>query len=65
MRLTRSQLAAIDQELVDFCLNEVVKLQYSFETLEAHVLTFSLERKFVSINVVDEIDIENVVSSFF
>ena len=65
MRLTRSQLAAIDQELLDFCLNEVVKLQSKFETLEAHVLTFALERKFASINVVDEINFENLVSSFF
>ena len=64
MRLTRSQLAAIDQELLDFCLNEVFKLQYNFETLEAHVLTFALEGKFASINVVDEIDFENFVSSF-
>ena len=64
MRLTRSQLAAIDQKLLDFCLNEVVKLQYNFETLEAHVLTFALEGKFASINVVDEIDFENFVSSF-
>ena len=65
MRLTRSQLAAIDQELLEFCLNEVLKLQYNFESLEAHVLTFSLEGNFASINVVDEIDFENVVSSFF
>ena len=41
------------------------KLQYNFETLEAHVLTFALERKFASINVVDEISFENDVSSFF
>ena len=65
MRLTRSQLAAIDQELLEFCLDEVLKLQYNFETLEAHALKFSLEGKFASINVVDEIDFENVVSSFF
>ena len=64
MRLTRSQLAAIDQELLDFCLNEVVKLQYNFETLEAHVLTFAFERKFTSINIVDENDLENIVSNF-
>ena len=51
--------------IIRFFINEVVKLQYNFETLEAHVLTFSLERKFASINVVDEIDFENVVSNFF
>ena len=33
MRLTRSQLAAIDLELLDLFFNEVVKLQYNFETL--------------------------------
>ena len=65
MRLTRSQLAAIHQKILDFCLNEVVKLQSKFETLEAHVLTFALERKFASINVVDEINFENLGSSFF
>ena len=65
MRLTRSQLAAMDQELLDFCLSEVVKLQYNFETLEAHVLTFDFERKLTSINVVDENDFENIVSVFF
>ena len=41
IRLTRSQLGAIGQELLEFCLNEVLKLQYNFETLEAHVLTFA------------------------
>ena len=64
MRLTRSQLAAIDQELLVFCLNEFLKLQYSFETLEEHVLTFALEKKFASLNVVDDINLENLVSSF-
>ena len=44
MRLTRSQLAAIDQELLEFCLFEVPKFQYNFETLEAHVLTSALEK---------------------
>ena len=50
--------------IIRFFINEVVKLQYNFETLEAHVLTFALEGKFASINVVDEIDFENFVSSF-
>ena len=43
--------------------NEVVKLQYNFENLEANVLTFALERKFSSIIAIDEIDFENLVSS--
>ena len=65
MRLTRSQLAAIDQELLDFCLIEVPKFQYNFETLEAHVLTLALERKFSRIIAVNEINFENLVSDFF
>ena len=65
MRLTRSQLAAIDQELLDFCLIEVPKFQYNFETLQAHVLTLTLERKFSSFITVDENDFENLVSNFF
>ena len=65
MRLTRGQLAAIDQELLEFCLIEVPKFQYNFETLEAHVLPFALDRKFSSIIAVDEIDFENFVSVFF
>ena len=65
MRLTRSRLAAIDQELLEFCLIEVPKFQYNFETLEAHVLTFALERKFSSIIAVDEIDFEYLVFNFF
>ena len=64
MRLTRSRLAAIDQELLEFCLIEVPKFQYNFETLEAHVLTFALERKFSSGIAVEEIDFENPVSNF-
>ena len=63
MRLTRSQLAAIDQELLEFCLIKIPKFQYNFETLEVHVLTFTLERKFSSIIAIDEIDFENLVSS--
>ena len=65
MRLTRGQLVAIDQELLEFCLIEVPKFQYNFETLEAHVLLFALDRKFSSIIAVDEIDFENFVSVFF
>ena len=65
MRLTRSQLAAIVSELLDFCLIEVPKFQYNFETLEKYVITFALERKFSSIIAVDEIDFENLVSIFF
>ena len=47
MRLTRSQLEAIDQKLLDFCFIEVPKFQYNFETLEAHVLTFALEKEII------------------
>ena len=65
MRLTRIQLVAIDQELLDFCLSEVVKLQYNFVNLEVHVLTFVFERKFTSFNGVDENEFENIVSNFF
>ena len=65
MRLTRSQLTAIDQELLDFCLIEVPTFQHNFETLEAHVLTFALKRKFSTIIAVDKIDFENIVSNFF
>ena len=65
MRLIRSRLAAIDQELLEFCLIEVPKFQCNFETLEAHVLTFALERKLSSIIAVDEIDFEYLVSNFF
>ena len=65
MRLTKSQLAAIDQELLDFCLIEVPRFRYKFETLEAHALTSALERKLSSIIAVDEIDFENLVSNFF
>ena len=64
MRLTRSQLTAIDQELLDFCLIEVPTFQHNFETLEAHVLTFALKRKFSTIIAVDKIDFENIVSNF-
>ena len=65
MRLTRRQLTAIDQELLDFCLIEVPTFQHNFETLEAHVLTFALKRKFSTIIAVDKIDFENIVSNFF
>jgi len=64
MRLTTNQLVAIDQELLGFCLIEVPKFQYTFETLEAHMLTFAFEWKFSSIIAVDEIDFENIVSNF-
>ena len=65
MRLTRSRLAAIDQELLDFCLIKVPKFQYNFETLEAHVLNLTLERKFSSFIAVDKNIFENLVSIFF
>ena len=65
MRLTRSQLAAIVQELLDFCLIEVPKFRYNFETLETHVLTVALERKFSNFIAVDKIDFRNLVLNFF
>ena len=42
---------------------EVPKFQYNFENLEAHMLTFALEKKFSSIIAVDEFDYDNIVSN--
>ena len=40
MRLTRSQVTVIDKELLNFCLNETVRDEYNFCSLEAYVLSF-------------------------
>ena len=61
----KKPISSIRSRIVRVLFIEFLKFQYNFETLEAHVLTFALERKFSSIIVVDEIEFENLVSSFF
>ena len=65
-RLTRrSDIFAIDKEVFDFCLMEVQKIEYNFPTLKSNIVSFALEKKFSSFNIINGRDIVNVVEVIF
>ena len=66
MRVTRSgQLVVSDKDLFEFCFITVGKIQYNFYTLEECVLSSVLDKKFASIDLVNDTEIVNIVKLFF
>ena len=71
-RVTRSHAAGhkvsqftMEEEILEFCLDEVIKIEYNFATLEKHVLLSAKKKNFICFEHLPEKDVIDFITLFF